>query len=1206
MKKTFCLLFIFVVAFSGLLYIPGSLAAETSTYQSGVTEIHSENNFYRNCTGPHRDDLGDILARFDLPYTMNAGLAWDGEYIWGVTRNNNRRLFCIDPENFDVIEDYAIDQTDVIGMTYDPVDGVFWVCEHAADQNSLAYLYDREGDQVGSIELPRPGHHGLAWDGRFFYANSENAQNDQRMYRLTREGEVVGDAPSVAAVLNHGRAVSIEWVGQHDEGHFWVMSVGFITQLDIDFDNDRIEVIQEFQSQQADYPHQGLAHDGFNLWAGGSWREALGFIYDDGIEETYGVLGLDREMIEFGPVSAGNDVELILQISNDAEEGELNVLEFMLTDFGEEPNWLEISEQEGVIEAQAMLEVTFTAHTEGLELGEYDRIVRLDTNDPDRLEVDIPVHMFVVEGMGRLHGVVLEAAEQEPIPNAVVTVDYFGYTQTTDENGAYDFADIPAWTYDLVVTHDDFLAHWEREVEIPPGEEVELDFEMYYARCIPDPERIEHRMPLGETVEIPLSIGNPGTGTLTWTVELEFPEEMQVEPWEHRWHNPTSDLVENTRLGGVAWADGNFYVAGGVRDDANQIYIINREGEFTGQFDQWGDSNYGMRDMTFDGSLLWGIDGGQVFGFTTAGDLEIELESPIDPARCIAWEPDRELLWLCNITSDLVAIDLNNEVIVELDRPGIGLHIYGMDWYPEDPDGYHLYTFCADGEFDRQIHKIDVNTGETQLVLEASIEGQAGAAQVSGTWDPYSWVFIGLTRSDPDAIEVLHIGSRTDWISVEPEAGAVESGSSTELAVTLNSTGLVPEVDYSANLVFSHDGVGHRTTVPVVLSVTGEGGVSQRTIHFDMGWNMVSTNVIPENDSIEVILAPLVADDLLLQFKDSFGRFYNPDWDFNNIPGWNVAEGYQAKVLRDCDLLVSGEAVAWNTPIELIEGWQIVAYYPRDAVDAMLGFSGISDYLVLAKDAWGNFYKPEWEFSNMGDLREGQGYQVKITEPVDLVYVLEEGEVAWAPGLSASDRSWLRELQPTGRSYSLLLLAGGVLPVGTRLEAFAPAGILAGRGVTGVDGRAGMALWGDDPSTDAIDGFQSGEGVSIQQLSGSGASVQLDLTWQDFSSQQWELDGWGAVRVEGSSLPLAFALEAVYPNPFNSRLNLVYTLGRSGNAEVAVFDLAGRRVLQLTPGVQPAGRHTLSLDGEALGSGLYIVRLASGGKEAAAKVLLIR
>ena len=156
-----------------------------SKFSNPVTEASQLYGRQVESPGPRRDDLGEILEQFQLPYTQNSGLAWDGEYMWGVCRANPCRLYCIDPADFEVIEDFAIQNNDAIGMTYDPVDGVFWVCEHhAGDEPSIAHLYDREGNHVGQIELPRGGHHGLCTDGEFFYANSENSQNNQMIYKL--------------------------------------------------------------------------------------------------------------------------------------------------------------------------------------------------------------------------------------------------------------------------------------------------------------------------------------------------------------------------------------------------------------------------------------------------------------------------------------------------------------------------------------------------------------------------------------------------------------------------------------------------------------------------------------------------------------------------------------------------------------------------------------------------------------------------------------------------------------------------------------------------------------------------------------------------------------------------------------------------------------------------------------------------------------
>ncbi|NQU05494.1 MAG: hypothetical protein HQ568_05315, partial [Calditrichaeota bacterium] len=575
--------------------------------------------------GPRRDDLGEQLERFNLPYQNNAGLAWDGEYIWGSCRTGQRHLFCINPENFEVIERYDIDISDAIGMTWDPVDCVFWVCEYVAPNNpSIAHLYDREGDHVGQIELPCGGHHGLAWDGEFFYANSEIAHG---IIRMNRAGDVVTEGPDLAELINHGRAVSIEYVPAHEEGHFWVMSVGYISQVAIDFDEGEADVICEFRADNTRYPHQGITHDGFNLWAGGPWSEQLGFVYDDGIEEIYGVLELDNDRIEFGPVPIENIVRQILTIHNAAEEeDDLHVLDFTLTDLGEDPNWLEIEPSDGEVEAQNSVEITFTANTAELEPGEYERTILIESSDPDQREVEIPVHIFVVEGFGHLSGIVTKAENDDVLQGAIVANSEFGFVDTTNEEGEYSFPEIPSWTYNFVVTMEDYLPIV-REIEIDPDEEVQEDFALLHSRCRPDPNVIMVSMGSDEELEIDLTLYNSGNGPLTWSMERVFPEGADVEPWEMRMDTDIQTPLEDTFIAGVIFADNHFYVSSGNNgEDVNKIYILNRESELVSEFDQFAEDRYGMRDLAYDGELLWGAVNGTFYGFTTDGNLETSFE----------------------------------------------------------------------------------------------------------------------------------------------------------------------------------------------------------------------------------------------------------------------------------------------------------------------------------------------------------------------------------------------------------------------------------------------------------------------------------------------------------------------------------------------------------------------------------------------------
>jgi hypothetical protein len=89
--------------------------------------------------------------------------------------------------------------------------------------------------------------------------------------------------------------------------------------------------------------------------------------------------------------------------------------------------------------------------------------------------------------------------------------------------------------------------------------------------------------------------------------------------------------------------------------------------------------------------------------------------------------------------------------------------------------------------------------------------------------------------------------------------------------------------------------------------------------------------------------------------------------------------------------------------------------------------------------------------------------------------------------------------------------------------------------------------------------------------------------------------------------PANFALEPIYPNPFNSTASIRFTLSRESMVKITVFDILGREVDRIASGNFAAGNHSLSWDAHGLSSGLYFIQARAGDNvRAVQKAMLLR
>jgi len=103
----------------------------------------------------------------------------------------------------------------------------------------------------------------------------------------------------------------------------------------------------------------------------------------------------------------------------------------------------------------------------------------------------------------------------------------------------------------------------------------------------------------------------------------------------------------------------------------------------------------------------------------------------------------------------------------------------------------------------------------------------------------------------------------------------------------------------------------------------------------------------------------------------------------------------------------------------------------------------------------------------------------------------------------------------------------------------------------------------------------------------------------------------GYIESSQEALPDGFVLHQNYPNPFNPQTTVAFDLARSGDVELAVFNVLGRKVKTVFDGKLLKGHHEFDWDGTndagtSIASGVYFYRLQTSSGTKARKMLLLK
>ncbi len=79
-----------------------------------------------------------------------------------------------------------------------------------------------------------------------------------------------------------------------------------------------------------------------------------------------------------------------------------------------------------------------------------------------------------------------------------------------------------------------------------------------------------------------------------------------------------------------------------------------------------------------------------------------------------------------------------------------------------------------------------------------------------------------------------------------------------------------------------------------------------------------------------------------------------------------------------------------------------------------------------------------------------------------------------------------------------------------------------------------------------------------------------------------------------------------FPNPFSSKTTIEYNLQMSGQVELSIYNILGKKVICLIDKPQSAGKYQIEFSSEILKNGIYFYRLTAGKQQQTRKMLLIK
>jgi hypothetical protein len=385
-----------------------------------------------------------------------------------------------------------------------------------------------------------------------------------------------------------------------------------------------------------------------------------------------------------------------------------------------------------------------------------------------------------------------------------------------------------------------------------------------------------------------------------------------------------------------------------------------------------------------------------------------------------------------------------------------------------------------------------------------------------------------------------------------------------------------------------------------------------QTIQVAPGWSLISSYLMPESPLVEDIFSvPVGNGDLLFALSKS--GFYWPGENINTMNTWFTKQALKVKAAQNFDLDILG--IPWqNRKVNLVSGFNympVLATEPVDAISILLQLGG--DFLWAYDMTNALILWPAGGVFTLETLLPGAGYIVFTSASGSYDFGLQgkatHPEAAQKANIPDNSLN-------TGTQHIIMIPAEA-------LSNLTPGTLFAIQHETGnissvtrlTDNTLPLLLIanGDDPTTEAVDGFVANETMVIA-ISDANTQAFTALT-PEFDEEVGLTDQfteWGISKVAslknttGLSESPNDAVISIQPNPVTSISTIALRSSIAGNISIVLLDSRGLEVKTIANAFFDAGHHSLTFQTNDLAAGIYFCKLTIGTTTTFEKIVVIK